>query len=823
MTDTDTATTPVTPLRSGELTYWMAAHSAPGNGGRVSWYPVDPKEGVRDWWIGERDDYWARTVENARLAYGDPNIRYNTNDVDQDRYLVFGDGTHLPKDGTVLYRNTNIQQNFVRNTDGSISRQDFSGKPIGAPMAPVGYTPIGGQYAPVDAHGNQIAPLVPELPGGAENYRGDSLNGIWTPRSDNGDYYTVNPNGGSVSYFDRDGKPIDEQRYRAEAPPAGPGDAQASSCGGGCQSGGGPHGSDPTGGEGAALESTPVVTPEGMRPIDYPLWAKEVDPDIPNQMTAVVARLYELFGSGSPTQSDLPDFPFNTADGAKSGIDAYDSVKAKFIDIEQRFQAAAQAYRDAVANSAFTTTAGRQAINTAIDRFNTSWQTLPEADWAGLLTLESQMLDNIQGEVMKAAGRVEPIPPNPDPAPLPGPGPGDNPDPGPPEDVLPEPAPPAPPAPPAGPPEDEDDGRSNPIGRAEWQEILEKINQANPPAAPAANPLGALGGMNPLGGLGGMNPLGGLGGMNPLGGLGSLGGLGGPSGGVSPLPDAAGAVRPLEAIPPENQRVTPVDPVTPAPVGPVSPGPLAAEAPEPPFVPAEPVIEPAGLGGESPPDNKSVEPSAASGKPTVTLPDGKVIEAADPQAAKAAQAALDNAGPGGDAAQKAYSQAGLELPSDGKNPGAKVDPSDMQPGDILKWQDKTMVAVAPGLVADPTQPGVTRTLQEVLANPQGFQGMFRPTDIDPTLSAPDSSPPRNAPPSPPPVPPPSPALPDSAPPPAAAPPSPAPGETIPLAGTAAPAAPAAAGQSAPPSPFESQSPPPPVRTTKADRIASGEE
>ena len=794
MTDTDTATTTVTPLRSGELTYWMAAHSAPGNGGRVSWYPVDPEEGVRDWWIGERDDYWARTAETARTAYGDPNIRYNTDDVDQDRYLVFGDGTPLPKDGTVLYHNTAVKQNFVRNTDGSISRQDFNGKPIGAPMAPVGYSPAGGQYAPVDAHGNQIAPLVAELPGGAENYRGDSLNGIWTPRSDNGDYYTVNPSDGSVSYFDRDGKPIDEQRYRAEAPPAGPGDVQASSCGG-CQSGAGPHGSGPAGGEGAALESTPVVIPEGMRPIDYPLWAKDVDPDIPNQMTAVVARLYELFGSGAPAQSDLPDFPFNTADGGKSGIDAYDSVKAKFVDIEQRFQAAAQAYRDAVANSAFTTAAGRQAINTAIDRFNTSWQALPEADWAGLLTLESQMLDNIKGEVMKAAGRVEPIPANPDPAPFPGPDPAAS-------QGEPDPAPePAPPTDSATDPV-EDDARS-PVGNAELREMLDQMSPATPPAAPAANPLGGLGGMNPLGQLGG------------------LGGLGGPASPVSPLPDAGpGAVRPLEAIPPaaEGQRVTPVDPVTPAATGPASPGPLAAEASEPPFAPAAPFIEPAGVSGESAADNKPADPAAPSGKSTVTLPDGKVIEASDPQAAKAAQAALDGAGPGGDAAQKAYSQAGLELPSDGKNPGAKVDPSDMQPGDILKWQDKTMVAVAPGLVADPTQPGVTRTLQEVLANPQGFQGMFRPTEVDPTLSAPDSSPPRNTLP----VPPPSAGPPDSAPPPAAAPPSPVPGETIPLAGTVAPPAPPA-GQSAPPSPFENQSPPPPVRTTKADRIASGEE
>lgn len=797
-----TTATPITPLTSGERTHWDPAQQ---DGGHSGWRTDNPT-GDGQFFIRPTDHaYWDGTLDRARLAYGDPNIRYSTDDIYQPRYLMFGDGTPLPVDGRVFYRNTDLKQNFIRNTDGSITAQDFSGKPVGAgPISPVGYRRVGDQYAPVSAHGYQIAPLEDDLPGGIA-FDDKNNSGIFTPRSGNGDYYTMDLATGKPTFFDRDGNEISAERYRTEAPTLKPGDAQASSCGGGCQSSGGSHGSDPTGGEGAALDSTPVVTPEGMRPIDYPLWAKEVDPDIPNQMTAVVARLYELFGSGPPTQSDLPDFPFNTADGAKSGIEAYDSVKAKFIDIEQRFQAAAQAYRDAVANSAFTTTAGRQAINTAIDRFNTSWQTLPEADWAGLLTLESQMLDNIKGEVMKAAGRVEPIPPNPDPAPLPGPDPGPNPGPGSPVDVLPEPAPPTPPAPPAGPPEVEDDGRSNPVGRAEWQEIIDKINQAAPPAAPAANPLGALGGMNPLGGLGG---------MNPLGGLGSLGGLGGPAGGVSPLPDAgAGPVRPLEAIPPENQRVTPVVPVTPAPAGPVSPGPLAAEAPEPPFVPAGPVIEPAGLGGESPADNKPAEP-AASGKPTVTLPDGKVIEASDPQAAKAAQAALDGAGPGGDAAQKAYSQAGLELPSDGKNPGAKVDPSDMQPGDILKWQDKTMVAVAPGLVADPTQPGVTRTLQEVLANPQGFQGMFRPTDVDPTLSAPDSSPPRNTPPSPPPVPPPSPALPDSAP------PSPAPGETIPLAGTAAPPAP---GQSAPPSPFESQSPPPPVRTTKADRIATGEE
>ena len=203
----------------------------------------------------------------------------------------------------------------------------------------------------------------------------------------------------------------------------------------------------------------------------------------------------------------------------------------------------------------------------------------------------------------------------------------------------------------------------------------------------------------------------------------------------------------------------------------------------------------------------------------MTLPDGKVVEAADPRAAQAAQAALDGAAPGGDAAQKAYSATGVELPSDGKNPGAKVDPADMQPGDVLKWGDKTMVAVAPGLVADPAQPGVTHTLQDALKDPTGFQGVFRPTEVDPTLSAHGTPPPLHdpAPPAAPPAPPPP--APPSAPP--AAPPSPQQGATIPLSGPASSSG--SAGQPAPPSPFEPDKPPAAVRSTKADRIAAGQE
>ena len=69
-------------------------------------------------------------------------------------------------------------------------------------------------------------------------------------------------------------------------------------------------------------------------------------------MTGVVVRLYELFGSGTPATSELPEFPFSTDTGEQSGIDAYDNVKPDFKRIESEFDAAAKAFKTAVQNSA---------------------------------------------------------------------------------------------------------------------------------------------------------------------------------------------------------------------------------------------------------------------------------------------------------------------------------------------------------------------------------------------------------------------------------------------------------------------------------------
>jgi hypothetical protein len=810
MTQPGTPLIPTPAQGFGELTYWEAAHSAPGNGGAVSWYPPGA-----DWYIGEHDSYWGRVLDKARAVYGDPRIRYNTDDIYQPRHLVFGDGTPLPQDGTVVYHNTAAKQNFIQNQDGSVTRQNFDGTTVGT-LNPVGYQRgSDGKYAPVDASGHQISPLISDLPGGSAKYRGDSPDGIWTPLSTNGDYYTVDPTTGRINYFDKNHAPISEQNYLANAGQPKPGEAQSPASQGQTASPSTP----PLPGSRTPMQSQVVTVPVGMTTPVYPAWATEVDPDIPNQMTAVMVRLYNLFGTGTPAQSELPEFPFNTATGEKSGIDSYDAVKGQFVQIETQFDAAAKTYRDAVTNSAYRTESGRQAINTAISTFNTNVRSLPDKDWAGLLSAESALIDQVKTQIVTAStNQGDPVGTNPDPAPrtppvlpdVPSPGttPGPTPEPG---GVVAAPGEPVPGTP-----------RSDVTAPPPTLKDIVDAIKSTPPAA-AANPLGAMG--NPLGALGGMNPLGGLGGlggMNPLGVLGGLGGLGGPSSAVNPLPAAAEAnpVKPVEPIAPVDNKVAPISPVTSGPVNePPGGGPLAAERPAA-ATPPSPGPTPAPAAAA-----EHVGNPAAEGRPSVTLPDGKVVEAADPRAAQAAQAALDGAAPGGDAAQKAYSATGVELPSDGKNPGAKVDPADMQPGDVLKWGDKTMVAVAPGLVADPAQPGVTHTLQDALKDPTGFQGVFRPTEVDPTLSAHGTPPPlhdpapqaNSAPHTAPPAAPPAPQPPA----PPASPPSPQPGATIPLSGPASSSG--SGGQPAPPSPFEPDKPPAAVRSTKADRIAAGQE
>jgi hypothetical protein len=738
--------------------------------------PGDP-----DRYISKDDSAWQAVLSRAQTAYGDPKIHYNTNDPTSERYLVFGDGTRVPSDGTIVYHDAASGKNWIQNHDGSVTLAGRDFKPTGMPFMPAGYRsgPDGNMYMPVDDHGNQIGPQQPSLPAGSQ-FHGNPKdpNGIWTPINKNGDYYTVDPATGRIDYFDKNGNPISKTNYETGTAPKPP-----------------PR-------QPAPLQSTKVAVPEGMTAPQYPKWATDVDPDIPNQMTGVIVRLYELFGSGKPATSALPEFPFSTDTGEKSGIDAYDHVKGNFKRIESEFDAAAQAFRTAVKNSANVTKAGRDAINNALGTFNSTVSTIPEGNWDALLQAESKLLATVTSEVENAAKSPQEVPANPAGGPT------------------------SPAVPPSGMPPGA--GAPSPTDQpppGDTRNLKDLLGGMGSPFG-AGMPMGA----NPLGGLGGMNPLGGLGGTNPLGG-----------GGGNPLAPLSDAVKPraklAKADTDKNDEkkspITPLNPGSPAPLPAATPGGAGAPAP--------------GSAGAAPAATATPAANATS-KPTVTLPDGKVVEAPNRQAAAAAQNALDHASPGGDAAQKAYSPTGLELPGDGKNLGAKVDPSDMQPGDVLKWKDKTMVAVAPGLVADSTQPGVTHTLDEVLKDQKGFQGIFRPTATDPTLSLHTSAPPLTDPHTPPhPAGPPSPGNPPAAPPPPdhprpppqspppASPSAPVPAEPppsgVPLSGPGpvtprgpqmpAPQPSATVPQLAPPSPYESAAPPPARRSTRNERIAAG--
>jgi hypothetical protein len=156
-------------------------------------------------------------LDKAKAAYGDPHMRFNTADPDTDRYLVFGDGTPVPADGSLAYRDAANQRTYLLNTDGSVSPLDANGS-AGEPVWPAGFrSTADGKYAPVDAHGQQLAPLLDRMPRPLTDYH--DHHGVLTPKNARGDYYL--DDGGRRSYFDATGRPITEEQYRRGAAPPG--------------------------------------------------------------------------------------------------------------------------------------------------------------------------------------------------------------------------------------------------------------------------------------------------------------------------------------------------------------------------------------------------------------------------------------------------------------------------------------------------------------------------------------------------------------------------------------------------------------------------
>lgn len=167
--------------------------------------------------ISVDDPYWGHVLDNARKAYGDPNIHFDTdrptNDsgLPQPRHLVFGDGTALPSDGTVVYHDSATKQNWAQNDDGTASLVGPDGR-LGPPLTPSGYRKVDDQYAPVNDIGQQIAPQLGGVPSSNNGFFTDPKTGVLTPKNANGDYYTLGPDG-KKSFFDKSGDPITENQF----------------------------------------------------------------------------------------------------------------------------------------------------------------------------------------------------------------------------------------------------------------------------------------------------------------------------------------------------------------------------------------------------------------------------------------------------------------------------------------------------------------------------------------------------------------------------------------------------------------------------------
>ena len=171
--------------------------------------------------ISRSDPYWGHVLDKAKTAYGDPNMHFDTDDVYQDRHLVFGDGTRVPSGGELAYHDAATKQTYLLNEDGSVSPLNANGQ-AGQPIFPAGFRKTtDGQVAPVDAGGQQVAPLAAQPPPAPNGYH--DQNSVLTPRNARGDYYVDDPTRGERQYFDAAGKPISEQQFRdASAAPSNP-------------------------------------------------------------------------------------------------------------------------------------------------------------------------------------------------------------------------------------------------------------------------------------------------------------------------------------------------------------------------------------------------------------------------------------------------------------------------------------------------------------------------------------------------------------------------------------------------------------------------
>ena len=115
--------------RFDEQTHWD--HDPGGvRAGGAGWAPPGA-----DFFIDRADPYWGRVLDKARNAYGDPNMHFSTDSVGQERRLVFGDGTAVPRDGSLAYRDAANDKTYLLNSDGTVTPLDPNGT-VGQPVSP---------------------------------------------------------------------------------------------------------------------------------------------------------------------------------------------------------------------------------------------------------------------------------------------------------------------------------------------------------------------------------------------------------------------------------------------------------------------------------------------------------------------------------------------------------------------------------------------------------------------------------------------------------------------------------------------------------------
>jgi hypothetical protein len=200
-------------------THWQVWKSNRGSEGwsQPGWaLPADPGR-----YISKNDRYWNRVLDQARRSYGDPNIHYNTDSIGEERQLVFGDGTPLPIDGTLVYHDSASRQSWAQNDDGTMSLVAADGQP-GPALPPAGYRRVGDQYAPVNGAGQQVGPQLAGVPCSDNGFHTDPATGVLTPKNVDGDYYVLGPDG-QQSFFDKNGAPITKAQFDKPAAPREPG------------------------------------------------------------------------------------------------------------------------------------------------------------------------------------------------------------------------------------------------------------------------------------------------------------------------------------------------------------------------------------------------------------------------------------------------------------------------------------------------------------------------------------------------------------------------------------------------------------------------